>query len=440
MSDAIHIKPAVRVRGLAVLQGDKSISHRALIFASLADGISRIENLATSDDVNATIRVLRTLGIEITLAPDGENASIEGRGGIFDQPSMPLDCGNSATTMSLMAGVLASQPFESILTGDESLSARPMNYIAEPLRKFGAVVETSENGRPPLKITGGKLTGVLYKPKIASAQIKSTVLLAGLFATGSTIFHESLQTRDHTERLISHLCEKGVIDIDRVEKTITVRKMQSPIEPFDIVIPGDPSSAAYPIALATLLPESSLTVPFVGLNAGRIGFFRQLQAMGAHLVMSRDPHSGKATGGEPVGEITVHSARLKNVPIDPARIPAIIDEIPLLAVVSCHSDRNWEISGAARLREKETDRIKTTVQMLEFMGAKVEETEDGLKGGGGQNFKGGDIPCIFDHRIAMSAAIAGWCSVSPTAINCPECIRISFPKFFDLMQNLVEYQ
>lgn len=440
MSDAIEIKPAIRVRGLAMLPGDKSLSHRALIFAALSRGRCRIENLATGEDVRATIRVLRTLGIEIVLAPDGESASVEGRGGIFDWPSQPLDCGNSATTMSLMAGVLAAQPFESTLTGDESLSSRPMEYIADPLRELGAKIETGDNGRPPLKIYGGKLTGVPYKPKIASAQVKSAVLMAGLFATGTTVFHEALQTRDHTERLLSHLAPKGTVEIARIEKTISVKGDNGGIEPFEMVIPGDPSSAAFPIALATLLPDSSLTVPFVGLNAGRIGFFRHLQAMGAHLVMTRDAHSADATGGEPVGEIAVHSAKLKNVPVDPARIPAMIDEIPLLAVVLCLSERDWEISGAGRLREKETDRIRTTVEMLRCVGADVEETASGLKGRGGQKFTGGEVHCIKDHRIAMSAAVAGWCAESKVVIQCPEVVRISFPKFFELMEELVEYQ
>lgn len=440
ISDPIEIRPAVRVRGLAVLPGDKSLSHRALILASLADGKSRIENLSTGEDVRATIRVLRALGIDIVVSPDGMSATVDGRGGVFDMPTQPLDCGNSATTMSLMAGVLAAQPFESILTGDPSLSSRPMNYIAEPLRELGAQIDTAQDGRPPLTIKGGKLTGVPYKPKIASAQVKSAVLLGGLFATGTTVLHEPLQTRDHTERLLSHLCGNEVIEIDRIAKTISIKGQSECLEPFEMVIPGDPSSAAFPIALTTLLPESTLTVPFVGLNAGRIGFYRHLQAMGAHIVITHDAGSVEATCGEPVGEITVQSARLKNVPIDPSRIPAMIDEVPLLAVVSCLSDRDWEIPGASRLREKETDRLKTTSQMLGFFGADLDETDNGLRGRGGQRLKGTEVPCIMDHRIIMSAAIAGWCAESPSTLHCPENVQISFPGFFRLMSDLVEYQ
>ncbi|MCX6646971.1 MAG: 3-phosphoshikimate 1-carboxyvinyltransferase, partial [bacterium] len=272
------------------------------------------------------------------------------------------------------------------------------------------------------------------------AQVKSAVLLAGLFATGTTVFHEPLQTRDHTERLLNHLCGKGIIEIDRIEKKLSVRGEVGCIRPFEMVIPGDASSAAYPISLATLLPESTLTVPFVGLNAGRIGFFRHLQAMGAHLIITHDASSVDATCGEPVGEITVQAARLKNVPVDPDRIPAMIDEIPLLAVVSCFSDRDWEIPGAARLREKESDRLKTTAEMLRFFGADVEETIDGLKGRGRQILMGADVPCIIDHRIIMSAAVAGWCAKTPSILHCPENVQISFPEFFKLMGDLVEFQ
>ncbi len=439
MKDTIQLKPAIRVRGLSVLPGDKSLSHRALIFGALTDGRSRIENLSTGDDIRATIRVLRALGISIILAPDGESATVEGRGGKFDAPGEPLDCGNSATTMRLMAGVLSSQPFKSVLFGDESLSNRPMKYVAEPLRQMGAEIETAPDGRPPLRIRGGSLTGIPWKPEIASAQVKSAGIIAGMFAAGDTVFHETLQTRDHTERFLEHLAGRELITVDRMEKTITVYGDQLPLPAFDIVIPGDPSSAAYPMALATLLPESSLTVPFIGLNAGRIAFFRHLQAMGAHLVITPDAHASRSTGGEPVGEIHLHSAKLKNVPLDPERIPAMIDEIPLLAVIACLSERPWEITGADRLREKETDRIANTATMLRSLGASVEELPDGLSGPGGQIFAGGRIDCMGDHRIAMAGAVAGWCAQGPTVIEGAGSVRVSFPGFFERMTDLVEY-
>lgn len=439
MSGLIELKPATRTRGMCVLPGDKSLSHRALILGSLTSGRVRIENLATGDDIKATIRVLRDLGVSITISPDNESAIVWGCGGNYQAPDGPLDCGNSATTMRLMAGVLAAQDFETELFGDESLNGRPMQYTSDPLNEMGATVTTSKNGTPPLRIKGERLRGIAWKPPIVSAQVKSSVLLAGLFATGDTIFHETLHTRDHTERLLEYFAGKNIIKIDRIAKTILVNGRNLPLEPFDIVIPGDPSSAAYPTALATLLPESSLTVPFVGINPGRIAFYRHLQAMGAHLVLTPDPHGGSSTGGEPVGEFHLHSAKLKNVPLDPDRIPAMIDEIPLLAVVASLSERDWEISGASRLREKETDRLSTTAKMLRSLGGEIEEFEDGLKGPGSQVLSGGEVDCGGDHRIAMAAAVGAWCCKGPSIIRSAESVRISFPRFFERMMDLVEY-
>lgn len=439
MPETIDIRPATRLRGLCVLPGDKSLSHRAIILASLSDGRCRIENLSNGEDVRATIRIFRSLGVKITLAPDGESATIEGRGGRFDPPDGPLDCGNSATAMSLTAGVLAAQPFETVLTGDESLRRRPMGYIAEPLRRMGAEVVTSEGGHPPITILGGRLTGIPHKPRIPSAQTKSAIILAGLYATGETVIHETMKTRDHTERLLGNIAGHETVSIDSIGKTVTVYGESLPLKSFDLVIPGDPSSGAYPITLATILRESSLTLPFIGINAGRIAFLRHLQAMGARLVMTPDPHTTRATHGEPVGEIMVHSAKLKNVPIDPDRIPAMIDELPLLSVIACLSESPWEIRGAKRLREKESDRIRTTVEMLRSLGAEVEELEDGLRGPGGREFTGGEVDGKGDHRIVMSAAVGGWCAKGPTRIVGADCVRISFPGFFKSMLDLVEH-
>jgi 3-phosphoshikimate 1-carboxyvinyltransferase len=439
MTETIELRPATRVRGLCVLPGDKSLSHRAIILAALSNGRCRIENLSTCEDVKSTIRVFRALGVRITLAPDGESATVEGRGGRFDKPDAPLDFGNSATAMSLTAGVLAAQPFETILTGDESLRRRPMEYVAEPLRRMGAGVTTSEGGRPPITISGGQLTGIPQKPGVASAQIKSAIILAGLYATGDTVIHEAMKTRDHTERLLGNIGGRETVWIDSIGQTVTVHGERLPLKPFDMVIPGDPSSGAYPIALATILRESSLTLPFIGINPGRIAFMRHLQAMGARIIITPDPHTSQATHGEPVGEIAVHSAELKNVPIDPQRIPAMIDELPLLSVVACLSENPWEIRGARRLREKESDRIKTTVEMLRSLGAEVEELEDGLSGSGRQKLTGGEVHGRGDHRIVMSAAVGGWCAKGPTKIHGAECVRISYPGFFDSMLDLVEH-
>jgi 3-phosphoshikimate 1-carboxyvinyltransferase len=232
---------------------------------------------------------------------------------------------------------------------------------------------------------------------------------------------------------------QNLINVDRVSRVITVYGERLPLRTFDLVVPGDTSSAAYPIALGSILPESAVTVPFVGLNAGRIAFFRHLQAMGAHLVMTPDPQAVQATGGEPVGDITVHSAKLRNVPVAPESIPAMIDEIPLLAVVACLADRPWEIRNAERLRVKETDRIRTTIEMLRAMGAEVEEFEDGMGGPGGQKFKGGRYDCLGDHRISMACAVAAWCATGPTELIGGEAVKISFPRFFQVMSEIVEH-
>ena len=440
MPNSITLQPAIRIRGLAVLPGDKSLSHRALILAACTDGRCRIENLGTGDDIRSTIRALRVLGVRITLAPDGESAIVEGRSGRLDPPDSPIECGNSATTMRLLAGILAAQPFESILTGDESLNRRSMGLTADAVRKMGADVQTDRDDRPPLTIRGGQLTGIPFRPHTASAQVKSATLLAGLFAVGTTVVHEPLPTRDHTERLLGSLGGRDLVEVDRVSRTISVYGEQLPLKPFDLVIPGDTSSAAYPITLATLLPESTVTVPFVGLNPGRIAFFRHLQAMGAKVVITPDAGAAQATGGEPVGDLAVHTSKLRNVPIAPERIPAMIDELPLLAAVACQADRSWEIRGAERLRSKETDRIATITAVLNAMGAEVEEYEDGLGGPGGQKFKGGTVDCASDHRIAMTAAVAAWCADSPTTLIGADSVRISFPTFFPKMAELVEQE
>lgn len=439
MTETITLQPAMRIRGVPVLPGDKSISHRALIFAACAQGRCRIENLATGEDIRSTTRALRALGIQITLAPDGESAIVEGRGGKLEAPDGPIDCGNSGTTMRLIAGLLAAQPLEVVLTGDESLSRRPMDQVTLALVRMGAEIETGPDHRPPLKIKGGDLRGISFRPEVASAQSKSAVIIAGLFAVGDTVIHEPLPTRDHTERLLGKLGVQNLIDVDRMSRSITVYGGRLPLRSFDLVVPGDSSSAAYPIALGCILPESSVTTPFVSLNPGRIAFYRHLQAMGAHLVLTPDAQALQATGGEPVGDITVHSAKLRNIPIAPERIPAMIDELPLLAVISCIADHRWEIRHAERLRVKESDRISTTVAMLRAIGADVEEFDDGLGGPGGQKLTGGKVDCAGDHRIVMAASVGAWCSKGRSELSGSESVKISFPGFFKIMDDLVEH-
>jgi 3-phosphoshikimate 1-carboxyvinyltransferase len=439
MTDSIEIRPASRIRGISVVDGDKSVSHRAIILAALSNGKCRIENLAVGDDVKATIGVLRQLGVGIEVSGDGRRAVVEGREGKFRAPESPLDCGNSGTTLRLVSGVLASQPFTAMLTGDESLRRRPVANLAEALGRMGANVEISLEKTPPVIITGGPLTGFAHHLQVASAQIKSAILLAGLFAEGNTVVREALPTRDHTERLLGRLGGSRVVEIDRLARTVTVHGDVLPLKRFDMVIPGDASSAAYPVTLALLLPESSVTVPYVGLNPGRTAYFRHLQLMGGNLIMEPDQRGSTNTGGEPVGDIVAHSSRLRNVPLDPERIPAMIDELPLLGVVSCVSDGPWEIRDAERLRVKETDRIKTTAAVIRGMGGVVQEYEDGLAGPGGQVFRGGEVSSAGDHRIAMIGAVAGWLAKGPSVLHGSECMKVSFPGFFDKVGELLEY-
>jgi 3-phosphoshikimate 1-carboxyvinyltransferase len=336
-----------------------------------------------------------------------------------------------------MAGILAAQPYFVTLTGDESLSRRSMAHVAEALNLMGATVETSPDGTPPLTIRGASLTGIAHSPKVASAQVKSSMILAGLFAEGATVVHETLPTRDHTERLLGKLGGPNVVEVDRMNRMVTVHGETLPLRHFEIIIPGDASSAAYPLTLATLLPESSVTTPYVGLNPGRTAFFRHLQSMGAHIVMEPDPHGSDATGGEPVGDIVAHSSKLRNVPVDPERIPAMIDELPLLGVISCLSEGPWEIRDAERLRAKETDRIRTTAAVIRGAGGKVEEYPDGMSGDGSQNFRGGEMTSEGDHRIAMIAAVAAWCARGPSVLHGADIVRISFPGFFEKMLELM---
>lgn len=437
MAESIQLYPANHIVGTCIIPGDKSLSHRALIFAALSDGRCWIENLGINEDVLATIQILRQLGVSVKLHPDSKSALVEGIGGRFLAPSEPLNCANSGTTLRLMSGILAAQPFTSVLTGDESLLRRPMGNLAEALRRMGAEVTISSEGTPPVTIRGSQLTGVSHTLKVASAQIKSAIILAGLFAEGTTVVRESLQTRDHTERLLAHLGDPDIVEIDRLQKSVIVRGHNLPLKSFNMVIPGDASSAAYPVALASILPESSVKVPFIGLNAGRIAFFRHLQSMGANLEMEPDSRGANVTLGEPVGDITVQSAKLKNVPIDPARIPSMIDELPLLAVVSCLSDGPWSIRDAERLRVKESDRIRTTVNVIRGMGGEVEEHQDGLSGPGNQTFKGGEVTSANDHRIAMIASVAAWCSTGPSTIMNHEAVKVSFPGFFERMFELL---
>jgi 3-phosphoshikimate 1-carboxyvinyltransferase len=427
-----------------VMPGDKSISHRAALIAALADGTSSIINFSTSADCAATLSCLKALGVSIDRA--GVDLLISGVGiDGLREPSGPLDCSNSGTTMRLLAGILAGQDFKSTLTGDDSLRSRPMQRIIEPLRMMGARI-SSDDGRAPLVIHGHReLNAISYELLVASAQVKSCILLAGLSAAGRTEVIESEITRDHTERMLRSFgvqIETG--DAERVGKNARVAALRGParLSARDVPIPGDLSSAAYFIAAAALLRGSSLEVRDVGVNPTRVLFLKQLRALGLEVEVD----GVREDCNEPVGVIRVRGSEGQTSPaqsdlpmmIQGLIVPQLIDELPLLAVVGSQIEGGIEIRDAAELRVKESDRIATTAQNLRAMGAEVEEFDDGLRVGGGARLRGAKIDPCGDHRIAMAFTVAALLAESETEITDSECVAVSFPEFFDLLESVVE--
>jgi 3-phosphoshikimate 1-carboxyvinyltransferase len=413
------------------------------MIAALAEGTSSIRNFSTSADCAATLSCLRALGVKIDRTGDSLLITGSGLDGLCE-PAMPLDCGNSGTTMRLLAGILAGQDFQSTLTGDESLRARPMQRIIEPLQMMGARI-SSNDGRAPLVIQGHKrLNAITYDLLIASAQVKSCILLAGLGADGRTEVIESQTTRDHTERMLRSFgvqVETG--KAERKGEDARFAAVDGPARPRagNVLIPGDISSAAYFIAAAALLPGSSLEVSDVGVNPTRVLFLKRLQAMGLYveIIDERDENN------EPVGLVRVEGlGRQPSERSDSSRminglaVPQLIDELPLLAVAGSQIAGGIEIRDAAELRVKESDRIATTAQNLRAMGAEVEEFEDGLRVAGPVELRGAKIDPRGDHRIAMAFTVAGLLAEGETEIGDSECVAVSFPEFFELLDSVVE--
>jgi 3-phosphoshikimate 1-carboxyvinyltransferase len=427
-----------------VMPGDKSISHRAALIAALADGTSSIRNFSTSADCTATLSCLKALGVAIER--DHTALAITGVGidGLHE-PSGPLDCGNSGTTMRLLAGILAGQNFKSTLTGDESLRSRPMQRIIEPLQMMGARI-SSLAGRAPLVIQGHReLNAISYDLLVASAQVKSCILLAGLSAAGRTEVIESEITRDHTERMLRSFgvqIETGDAEHEGKNARFAAVKGPARLSAHDISIPGDISSAAYFIAAAALLRGSSLEVSDVGVNPTRVLFLKQLRALGLEVEVT----NVREDGNEPVGVIRVRgsegqtSSAQSDSPmmIRGLIVPQLIDELPLLAVVGSQIAGGIEIRDAAELRVKESDRIATTAQNLKAMGAEVEKFDDGLRVGGRARLRGAKIDPRGDHRIAMAFTVAALLAEVETEITNSECVAVSFPEFFDLLESVVE--
>ena len=438
----MRIRPAARVSGRLRLPGDKSISHRAAIISALADGTSQLSNFSTSEDCASTLACLMSLGVLIE--QEGTSVRVVGRGARgLTPPTVPLDCGNSGSTMRMLAGVLGGQGFDSILTGDTSLLSRPMERIAEPLALMGVRI-ISQNGRPPLRISGGLLKPIHYELPVASAQVKSCVLLAGLNADGRTEVVETLgPTRDHTERMLRWfgVPVENCGGAGEASANMIGLDGRARFSARDVSIPGDISSAAFLIAAAALLPGSQLEVEGVGLNPTRTQFLSTLMSLGFDI----ETVAAREECNEPLGDLMVRSQKSAPRTESPGSsfvcgplIAQLIDELPLLAVVGTQLAGGIEIRDAEELRVKETDRIAATAHNLRAMGAEVTELEDGLAVAGPIRLRGARIEARGDHRIAMAFAVAALLAEGESEIAGAECVGISFPQFFDLLESVVE--
>ncbi len=437
MKGDAYIKPVKGLVGEIKVPGDKSVSHRAVIFASMASGESKVTNLLLSDDTKCTIEIMEALGADISIDEDEGNLFITGVGRDgFREPANILDCKNSGTTMRLMMGVLAKENFFSILVGDASLSKRPMRRVTGPLIKMGANIlgrggsDGVDASFAPIAIRGGGLTGIRYDMPVSSAQIKSALLVAGMGAAGKTQISDPGMSRDHTERMMRYFG----LPIGEEDGYITVEHCDS-FDGRDIDVVGDISSATFFIVGALITEKSDLLITNVGLNPGRRGAIDVLLKMGADIEILNE----REGSGELEGDIRVKSSGLKGIEITGDLIPPMIDEVPAIAVAAAYADGETVITGAGELRVKESDRIMTTVENLKSMGAKVSELEDGLvimPVGSEVKLEGGKAKSFGDHRAAMAAAVFGLSSKSGVTVSDSDCVGVSFPGFFDLLNKV----
>ena len=415
------IRPGGPLRGRARVPGDKSISHRALLLGAIAAGASRVGNFLPARDPLATLHAVRALGIEVE-ALDPKTLIVHGQGlhGLRE-PDDVLDCGRSGTTMRLLAGLLAGQPFLSLLTGEAQLRRRPMGRVVEPLRRMGATVLGREGGQlPPLAFQGGNLHGLDYTLPVASAQVKSALLLAGLYAGGPTTLREPGPARDHTERILKAMgCELQIAN--RELRMAPVERLGA----LDVSVPGDFSSAALFIAAATLVPGSEIAVEGVGVNPTRTGLLDVLRAMGADVSLQNE----QTVSGEPVADLTVCASALRGTEVGGELIVRTIDELPVLALAATQAQGETIVRDAAELRVKETDRIATTVQELRRLGAEIEPRPDGFLVHGPTPLRGTPVNSHGDHRLAMALAVAGLIAQGETLVQDVDCVDDSFPGF-----------
>ena len=423
---SVTITPGGPLKGTLSVPGDKSITHRAIILSSLAEGPSTITGYCRGEDCLNTIRSFRALGIRIDESPDRLEVHGKGFWGL-SEPALPLDCGNSGTAIRLLTGLLAGQDFFTVLTGDESIRRRPMGRVVKPLREMGAMISGRKGGElAPLAVTGRRLSGITYTSPIASAQVKSSLLLAGLYAEGVTRIAEPQRSRDHTERLFRYL---GIPVHEDGQAVVLEGRPTVGWSAKDLIVPGDLSAAAFFVVGACIVPESELTILGVGVNPTRTGVLEILTEMGADIRLIN--HREQA--GEPVADLLVRSVPLHGIHIGAERIPRMIDEFPILCVAAILAEGETVISGAEELRVKESDRIAAMASELRKMGARVTETRDGLivpgLGKSGGRLRGAFCTSHGDHRVAMALAIAGLTVDTPTTIDDTACIETSFPMF-----------
>ncbi len=419
------IHPAGNVAGSVRLPGDKSISHRYAMLAAIAEGTTVLENFSAAADCASTLQCIQDLGAMVRR--DAGRVEIEGRGPQFNAPVKALDCGNSGSTMRMLSGILAGQQFESTLVGDDSLSRRPMKRIIEPLTAMGATVRGTTDHRPPLTVKGGKLKAIEYKPPVASAQVKSCVLFAGLFSDGETTVEEDVRTRDHGELALRAF---GA-EVKRSRTRVSIQGGQQ-LRAIEAYVPGDISSAAFFLCAAALFPDSNLILDSVLLNPTRAGILDVLTAMGGKVsfLQVEQQHA------ELIGTIQFKAGKLKGTRIEGAQVAGLIDELPVLAATAPYSEEGIEIHDAKELRVKESDRIAAVAKNLRAMGAQVEEYEDGIRVPGRQKLHGAAIETFGDHRIAMAFAVAALRAEGPTEIKDPGCVAVSYPTFFNDLTRL----
>ncbi len=422
------IRRAPAIHGEITVPGDKSISHRAVMLAAMSNGPCVIRGFLASEDCLSTVAAIRALGIEIE-RPDDDTLVVHGQRRVFTAPRGDIDCGNSGTTMRLLAGILAGQPFRSRLIGDASLTKRPMKRIMEPLQEMGANIRAEgENHRPPLVIEGGKLSPIHYISPVASAQVKSAVLLAGMFATGKTSVTEPSQSRDHTERMLEYF----LVRPQKHDLTVSIHGGFTP-ESRDFQVPGDISSAAFWLVAAAAHPRAHLLVKNVGLNNTRTGIIGILVRMNAHV-----REAVQIKEAEPLGTIEIQGARLKGTVIEGREIPNVIDEIPILAVAAALAQGTTVIRNAEELRVKETDRLTAIATNLRAMGAQLAEREDGLEIYGGTPLQGARVQSFGDHRIAMAFAVAGLFAEGETVVQDVDCVNTSYPGFHAQLEQVIK--